>query len=129
MGDRIRVISPVDGEAYVERSLASDREIAAALERARRAQAEWRGVSVAERAATLSRAVDAFVARRDEIAAELTWQMGRPIRYTPNEVSGFEERARYMIAVADEALADVAGGRKGRASRGSFAACRSAWRS
>lgn len=112
MGDRIRVISPVDGGAYVERSLASDREIAAALERARRAQAEWRGVSVAERAATLSRAVDAFVARRDEIATELTWQMGRPIRYTPNEVRGFEERARYMIAVADEALADVQVGEK-----------------
>jgi acyl-CoA reductase-like NAD-dependent aldehyde dehydrogenase len=38
--------------------------------------------------------------------------MGRPIRYTPNEVRGFEERARYMIAVADEALADVAVGEK-----------------
>ena len=87
-------------QAYVERSLASDREIAAALERARRAQAEWRGVPVAERAAILGRAVDAFVARRDEIAAELTWQMGRPIRYTPSEVGGFEERARYMIDVA-----------------------------
>ena len=23
---------------------------------------------------------------------ELTWQMGRPVRYTPNEVAGFEER-------------------------------------
>jgi acyl-CoA reductase-like NAD-dependent aldehyde dehydrogenase len=112
MGDRIRVVSPVDGEVYVERSLASDREIATALERARRAQAEWRGVPVAERAAILSRAVDAFVARKDEIATELTWQMGRPIRYTPNEVRGFEERARYMIAVADQALADVQVGEK-----------------
>ena len=112
MGDKIRVISPVDGGAYVERSLASDREIAAALERARRAQAEWRAAPVAERAATLSRAVDAFVARRDEIATELTWQMGRPIRYTPNEVGGFEERARYMIAVAEQALADVQVGDK-----------------
>ena len=33
--------------------------------------------------------------------------MGRPVRYTPNEVAGFEERARYMIAVAEQALADV----------------------
>ncbi len=29
----------------------------------------------------LARAVDAFVARTDDIAAEITWQMGRPIRH------------------------------------------------
>src|SRR5690606_32508129 len=112
MSERIRVISPVNGEVYVERALAGDHEIAAALERAERAQAAWREVPVAERAATLSRAVDAFVARRDEIAKELTWQMGRPIRYTPNEVRGFEERARYMIEVTETALADVPVGEK-----------------
>ena len=26
--------------------------------------------------------------------------MGRPVRFTPSEVGGFEERARYMIEVA-----------------------------
>jgi acyl-CoA reductase-like NAD-dependent aldehyde dehydrogenase len=107
MGDRIRVISPVNGEVYVERPLAGEAEIAAALEQATRAQKAWREVPVAERAAILGRAVDAFVARRDEIAPELTWQMGRPVRYAPNEVAGLEERARYMIAVAEQALADV----------------------
>jgi acyl-CoA reductase-like NAD-dependent aldehyde dehydrogenase len=112
MGDRIRVISPVDGQVYAERALASEGEIATALERARAAQNEWRGVPVAERAAILSRGVDAFVARRREIALELTWQMGRPVRSAPGEVGGFEERARYMIEVAGEALADVRVGDK-----------------
>ena len=78
----------------------------------RRAQDGWGRVPLAERAAILSRAVDAFVARRDEIALELTWQMGRPIRFTPGEVGGFEERARYMIEVAGQALADVEVGEK-----------------
>ena len=112
MDDRLRVISPVNGEVYVERALAGDNEIGAALDRAARAQAHWRATPVAERAAMLSRAVDAFVARRDEIAQEITWQMGRPIRYTPSEVNGFEERARYMIGVAERALADVEVGDK-----------------
>jgi acyl-CoA reductase-like NAD-dependent aldehyde dehydrogenase len=112
MDDRIRVISPVDGEVYAERALAGEAEIAAALERAARAQAGWREVQRSERAAILGRAIDAFVARRDEIARELTWQMGRPIRYAPNEVNGFEERARYMIQVAEQALADVEVGEK-----------------
>ena len=33
--------------------------------------------------------------------------MGRPISQAPGEVGGFEERARYMIDIADSALADI----------------------
>ena len=33
--------------------------------------------------------------------------MGRPIRYAPNEVRGMLERARTMIQLAPEGLADV----------------------
>ncbi len=40
------------------------------------------------------------------------WQMGRPIRYTPGEVRGFEERARYMLNAAPEALAAIQPGEK-----------------
>ena len=41
------------------------------------------------------------------IAEEITRQMGRPIAHSPGEVRGFEERARHMLAIAEEALADV----------------------
>jgi len=103
----LRCISPVDGSCYAERAFASEVEIAAALERARRAQARWRALPVRERAAACARLVDAFVAKGPEISREITWQMGRPIRHSPNEVRGFEERARHMIAIAEEALAPV----------------------
>ena len=72
MSDKIRVISPANGEIVVERPLADDRQIDQALSRARRAQAAWRAVPLDERAALLGRAVDAFVARKAEIAAEIT---------------------------------------------------------
>jgi len=104
----IRCVSPVDGSIYVERPFAASSDIETALQRATAAQAGWRGVPLAERAAILTRAVDAFVAKRDEIADGITWQMGRPIRSTPGEVGGFEERARHMISVAEEGLADMA---------------------
>ena len=42
-----------------------------------------------------------------ELGEELTWQMGRPIRYTPGEIDRLAERARAMIALAPEALADI----------------------
>src|SRR3954447_18910713 len=100
-------ISPVDSREVVRRASASDAEIEAAVKAARMAQAEWRRVPVPERGKILSRAVDAMLSMRSEIAPELAWQMGRPIRYGGNELNGFEERARYMIALAENALADV----------------------
>src|SRR5690349_5621470 len=53
-----------------------------------------------------------MVAMKDEIVPELAWQMGRPVRYGPGEVRGFEERARYMIGIADQALATIDPGPK-----------------
>jgi acyl-CoA reductase-like NAD-dependent aldehyde dehydrogenase len=109
---QLRTISPVDGRVYVERALAVPAQIEAALEIARVTHRLWRSVPVAERAAILSRFCDAFEASREDIAAELSWQMGRPIRYAPNEVRGTLERARHMIAIAPEALADIDVGAK-----------------
>lgn len=102
-----RTISPVDGSVYVERTLAEPAQMDAALENARLAQRLWRTVPMAERAAILQRFCDGFESHRDDVAVELSWQMGRPIRHAPNEVRGMLERARHMIAIAPEALADI----------------------
>ena len=107
MSDRLKCVTPVDGSVFVERPLADAGQIDAALARARKAQAAWRHIPIAERQALLSKAVDAFVSRRDEIATEIAWQMGRPASQCPGEVAGFEERARYMIEAAPAALAEV----------------------
>jgi len=107
MSAGIRTISPIDGSVVAERPYASDAEIARVLAAARAAQARWREVPLAERAGLCARFVDAFVAQRDGIAREITLQIGRPIAHSPGELRGFEERARAMIALAPEALADV----------------------
>jgi acyl-CoA reductase-like NAD-dependent aldehyde dehydrogenase len=108
----LRTISPIDNSVYVERTLATAAEIEAAVVHAREAQRHWRGVPVAERAKVLLRFCDEFERRAEEIALELTWQMGRPVRYAPNEVRGTLERARYMVDIAAEALADIDPGAK-----------------
>jgi acyl-CoA reductase-like NAD-dependent aldehyde dehydrogenase len=100
-------ISPVDGREVVRRASSSAAEIETAVAAARKAQAEWKRVPVAERARTLSKAIDAMLAMREEIAPELAWQMGRPVRYGGGELNGFEERARAMIALAETALAPI----------------------
>jgi len=105
--DLLRCVSPIDGAVVCERPLAGEAEAAAALARARAAQATWRRTPLRERVALVERFCRAFVARRDEIARELTLQMGRPIRFAPFEVERCVERARTMAALAEEALAPV----------------------
>ena len=108
-----KTISPIDGSVVHEVLLASAQEIDATLESAARAQRDWKRVPLPERLAVCGRMVDWMVARTDEIATELTWQMGRPVSQTPFEIRrGFQERARHMIAIAPDALADIDAGPK-----------------
>ena len=107
MTRRIQTYSPVDGSIYVERIQADSKQIDATLAQAQVAQRAWRGVGRADRIRALEAFVDAFVAEKKAIAEELTWQMGRPLAQTPGEVGGFEDRARTMLALAPDALADV----------------------
>ena len=102
-----KTISPVDGSVYCERELATDAAVDAALTQASEAQARWRLTPVAEHARICNAFCERFEAEATGIATELTWQMGRPIRYAPNEVRGTLERARHMIAIAADALADI----------------------
>lgn len=102
-------ISPVDGSVYVERELANAAQIEAVLQSAVKAQQAWKQTSLEERAALCERMVQYILDHVDEIATEISWQMGRPIRYAAGEITrGFQERARYMISIAPEALKDVA---------------------
>jgi acyl-CoA reductase-like NAD-dependent aldehyde dehydrogenase len=107
MASTVRIISPVDGSTYAERPLASADAIAAALDAAARAQADWRRRPIAERASVCRAAVDAMLAMGEAIVPELAWQIGRPVRHGGGELQGFAARARHMIAIADAALAPL----------------------
>ena len=80
-------VSPVDGSVYATRQLAGKQQWLEALVAAEEALHEWKKIPVPERAAVCSRMVDAFVARKESIAEEISWMMGRPIRYAAGEVA------------------------------------------
>jgi acyl-CoA reductase-like NAD-dependent aldehyde dehydrogenase len=106
MTETVKIISPIDGRVYAERPLASGAEIEAAVAKAKHARQIWGEVTIAERAKFLSHFVDALLGKNDEIVPELAWQMGRPVRFG-GEKRGVEERARHMIAIAEESLKPV----------------------
>lgn len=106
MSNTFEVISPVDGKVLAEYAYATPAQISTAVAASKAAAAAWRATSLSERKTLVGKAIDYLVAQKDRIAAAIASQIGRPISQGAGEVRGLEERARHMISIADEALAD-----------------------
>ncbi len=104
MTKTIKLISPVDGETYIERPVLSIEEASAAVERARTAQPAWAALPLAERVARVRAGIEALNGMKDAVVPELADQMGRPVRYG-GEFGGVNERAGHMMDIAAQALA------------------------
>ena len=103
-----QIISPVDGSVYAERTTVSPDELQSVLAAAEAARAGWRDTPLARRAEICESMVQHLESVADDIAVELAHQMGRPVRFGGNEIRrGFQERARHMVTLAAEALADI----------------------
>lgn len=108
MSKTFQTISPIDNSIFLEREYADDKLIDQILSNAAKAQVGWSETSIEERAAVCRKVVEYFMDHAEEIGKELTWQMGRPIKYTPFEITkGFRERAEYMIDIAANQLQDI----------------------
>ena len=102
----IKLISPVDGSVYAERTpLAPDaaRSMAA---RAKVAQKGWAARPLSERIALVRQGVANLNAMKDRVVEELAWQMGRPTRFG-GEFGGVNARTDYMAEIAEQTLAPV----------------------
>lgn len=102
----ITCISPIDGSVYAERSPLGASDAAAAVARAKAAQAAWAARPLAERIALVQDGVARVGAKNDAIVPELAHQMGLLCALWW-EFGGFNERATYMADIAQDALADI----------------------
>jgi len=107
MTNTFQTISPIDNSIIVEKNYSTELEISTTVELASQAQTEWSKTPIKQRALICLKAVDALLANHVPISEEITKQMGRPIQYSVGEIAGFSERARYMIGIAEEKLADI----------------------
>ncbi len=104
---KLKCYSPIDGSLYVERETATSSQIERALASAHTAQKKWRKVPVSDRCSLAGKMITSFEEKKEPIAEELTWMMGRPIRYTQGEINGFVERALHMTSIAESSLSPV----------------------
>ncbi|KAF2752744.1 aldehyde dehydrogenase [Pseudovirgaria hyperparasitica] len=107
--ETITTISPVTNKPVATRSGLSDADIEAIPELATEAFQSWRKTPLKERQTIVRTALALLEGKQDELAKELTEQMGRPIAYTAKEVSTAVARGRYLLKISDEALSDTDG--------------------
>ncbi|KAI1182794.1 aldehyde dehydrogenase [Nemania serpens] len=107
--ETITTISPTTNEPILTRNGVSQTELEQIPQIAAETFETWRETSLTDRTIIVRKALDLLEKQKDQLAEELTVQMGRPIAYTPGEISTAIKRANYMIKISEEALKDTEG--------------------
>lgn len=106
MSDTLTITNPWTGDAAASYTLDSPEVVDAKVLAAHEATLGWREVPLGLRIELVERFLVVAESNKDEVAALISRQMGKPVREGRNEVDGMIGRARTMIRLAPEALAD-----------------------
>ncbi|MET0781712.1 MAG: aldehyde dehydrogenase family protein, partial [Microbacterium sp.] len=102
-----KVVNPATGETLAEYPLTTDAELEQALATADAAAKGWgRTSSVAERAALLRRAAELHRERRDDLAAIIVREMGKPLSAALGEVDFAADITEFYADNAEKIMAD-----------------------
>jgi acyl-CoA reductase-like NAD-dependent aldehyde dehydrogenase len=105
----ITTISPTTGEPILTRNGISSQELEQLPETATQAFELWRKSTLQQRQDIIRKALSILDKKQDELATELTVQMGRPIAYTAKEVTTAIKRAEYLLKISEDVLQDTPG--------------------
>jgi acyl-CoA reductase-like NAD-dependent aldehyde dehydrogenase len=107
--EKITTISPITNKPVLTRNGLSDADLQSIPETAATAFDSYRRTPLAERQKIVKKALKLLNERQDVLGKELTEQMGRPIAYTPKEVTTAVMRGEYLLKISDETLKDTEG--------------------
>ncbi len=107
--ESLTTISPTTNEAILIRNGVSQSDLELLPQTATEAFKSWRTTSLAERQTIVRAAMALLSEKADDLALELTVQMGRPIAYTAKEITTAVKRADYLVKISDDALGDTDG--------------------
>jgi acyl-CoA reductase-like NAD-dependent aldehyde dehydrogenase len=107
--EKITTISPSTNRPVVERNGPTEAELAELPKTAQRAFQKYSKTSLAHRQAIVQKALHLINEKQDELAQEITNQMGRPIAFSAKEVQTAVKRGEYLLKISEDALADTPG--------------------
>lgn len=104
MSSTLVVKSPFSQAVVGEYKFDSMDSVSQKLSNAERAQVQWKKISLPERIQKVQFALDYFVKNKDQIARDISLQMGRPISQAGGEINGLLERANHLCSIAEATL-------------------------
>jgi acyl-CoA reductase-like NAD-dependent aldehyde dehydrogenase len=107
--ETITTISPTTNKPVLTRNGVSVAELESLPTVATEAFLSFRKTSLSERQAIVKRALKLLGDKQDELAKELTEQMGRPIAYTAKEITTAVKRGEHLLKISANALKDTDG--------------------
>jgi len=105
--NKLELINPATGEKFRELSYHSLEEAKSKLEYAGKIQKKWKHTSIAHRIDMVEDAMDYFNKNNDDIARDITLQMGKPISQSKNEINSMLQRTEVICDLAKDALQDI----------------------
>jgi acyl-CoA reductase-like NAD-dependent aldehyde dehydrogenase len=105
-GTVLKILNPATGETLRELAEDGAEAIARRVEKARKAQPEWARTPLETRKKALASFAGTLAQRKDELAALLTSEMGKPIAQSRNELVALQSRLKFFLASVDKAVAD-----------------------
>ncbi|MGO1543226.1 MAG: aldehyde dehydrogenase family protein [Gulosibacter sp.] len=119
--DRLPVFNPSTGEQVADQAVATEQDVDAAVQAAKRAFTTWTRTSGAERAELLLRFADAIAAEAESFARLESLDVGKPISTAREEMSFYVDPLKYFAGAARLAhgtsLGDVGPGLHSRVER------------
>ncbi|KAF2020019.1 aldehyde dehydrogenase [Aaosphaeria arxii CBS 175.79] len=107
--ETITTISPITNKPILTRNGLSDADLQSIPERAVKAFEAYRRTSLSERQQIVKKALKLLNDRQDELGKEVTEQMGRPIAFTPKEITTAVARGEYLLKISEDTLKDTPG--------------------
>lgn len=105
----ITTISPNTNEPIITRNGLSADQVEQIPKTSAEAFRTWSKTSLADRQAIVKKALKYLSDNIDDLALEITTQMGRPIAYSAKEVSTAIMRCEYLLKISGDALKDTDG--------------------
>ena len=101
----LRIVNPFTEKEAFSFPLLQQNEVDSVVHRAHNAFDAWKRTPVVCRVELCRKFAEAFERKRDEVARNLTLQMGKPLQQSQNEVTGMLGRVEYMMSIAEKTLA------------------------
>jgi acyl-CoA reductase-like NAD-dependent aldehyde dehydrogenase len=102
---QLKVINPFNQNVLCELALDQGKSLEQKIAGARAAYDQWRRLPLDERARRVEQGLNYFREHAEQIARDITLQMGKPITQSRSEVKTLLHRAEYMLSIARETLA------------------------